>query len=585
MDCYQKYIPNIVNKTRIEIDTLIERLRTNTLSKEDADFFVGCTELSVWLPHALQEKNISINNLRRQLFGKGNSKKGSKNKGNKDSKNNNEPDQLAEKNNDVDASSENNISDNNINEPSGNDTASSDQVAQKSNVIDMKDAIKKRGHGRMGFGVYKNAHHIPVAHTTYKAGDNCPEKKCGGKLYPIRPGHVTRIIGNPPITVNVFEVSKLRCSSCTTVFTADLPPGVSAGKYDYATKAQIAVQKYFMGSPFYRQQDYYAMLESPIQDATQFELCEQVANAGYRVIGALEKIAANAELVHFDDTHAKILSVIAENKANEDQDPIGTHTTGIIAKTSDEKTIALFYTGTQHAGENLTALLQHRIIEKEKIVAMCDALAANMPKSLPAILCNCMGHGFRKFRELLDYFPEVCLHVIQELGRVYELDEQTKGMSKLERLAFHRKHSKPIMLKLYAYLKKQLADKLVEPNSRLGKAIKYMLKHWKRLRRFLTTPGAPIDNNIVERALKIPIRNRKNAMFYKTEHGATIGNILISLIYTAKLAKINPIEYLIALQENKSAVHKNPEDWIPWKYKEIFKNRQLNAAATTAAAA
>lgn len=580
MDCYQKHIPNIVNKTRTEIDSLIERLRSSGISKDDADFFVGCTELSVWLPHALQEKDISINNLRRLLFGKGNSKKGGKNQGNKggkDGKNNNESDQLAEKSNDVDVSSENSIPDNNINEPSGSDAASPDQSAQTSNVINM-NAIKKPGHGRMGFAVYKNAQHITVAHNTYKAGDNCPEK-CGGKLYPLAPGHVTRIVGNPPITVNVYEVSKLRCSSCTMVFTADLPPGVSKEKYDYATKAQIAVQKYFMGSPFYRQQDYYAMLESPIADATQFELCEQVADAGYRVVGALEKIAANAELVHFDDTHAKILSVIAQNKANEDQEPIGTHTTGIIAKTSDEKTIALFYTGTHHAGENLTALLQHRVDDKEKIVAMCDALAANMPKSLQAIICNCMGHGFRKFRDLLDYFPEICLHVMQELSRVYEFDEQTKDMSKLERLAFHREHSKPIMLKLHTYLKKQLADKLVEPNSSLGKVIKYMLKHWKRLRRFLTTPGAPIDNNIVERALKIPIRNRKNAMFYKTLHGATIGNILISLIYTAKLANINPIEYLVALQENKSAVHKNPEEWVSWQYKETLKNRQLNAAA------
>jgi len=76
-------------------------------------------------------------------------------------------------------------------------------------------------------------------------------------------------------------------------------------------------------------------------------------------------------------------------------------------------------------------------------------------------------------------------------------------------------------------LKQQLQEKHVEPNSHLGRAIKYMLKHWKKLRRFLTTPGAPLDNNVVEAALKIPIRIRKSAMFYKTLHGATIGNILI----------------------------------------------------------
>lgn len=570
MDCYQKHIPGIVNKTRVEIDALIERLRTNTLSKEDADFFVGCTELSVWLPHALLDKKISINNLRRQLFGKGG--KNQKNTGKKGNKNNKAADQLAEKSNE-------NTDQANMPAESAGDAAPSDQSNQANNVIDMAEAAaKKPGHGRMGYDVYTNAQHITAAHNTYKVGDDCPEK-CGGKLYEFKPGHVTRVIGNPPLTVFVYNVEKLRCASCTAVFSADLPYGVSDEKYDYTAKAQIAVQKYFMGAPFYRQQDYYSMLETPVSDATQFELCEDIADAAYPVMGALEKIAANAELSYIDDTHAKILSVMADNAKNPDKERVGQHTTGVIAKTADAKAIALFYTGIRHAGENLKELLKHRLSDREKIILMCDALARNMPKALKAIVCNCIAHGFRKFRDLLDYFPEICLHVMQELSRVYEFDAQTRGMTKQDRLAFHREHSKPIMLALHAFLKKQLAEKLVEPNGALGKSIRYMLKHWKKLRRFLTTPGAPLDNNLVERALKIPIRNRKNAMFYKTLYGATIGNILISLIYTAKLAKINPIDYLVALQENKSAVHKNPNDWVPWMYQKTLENRQLNIAA------
>lgn len=572
MDCYQKNIPNIVNKTQIEIDALIERLRSNSLSKEDADFFVGCTELSIWLPQALQEKNISINNLRRVLFGKDDSKKRGKKKNNKGNKGKKDTDQLAEKDN------EDTEQKSNTNE-SASDTTPSDQSTQNSNVIDIAEAAaKKPGHGRMGYDVYTNAQHITVAHNTYKVGDDCPEK-CGGTLYALTPGHVTRVIGNPPMSIVVYETERLRCALCTAVFRADLPYGASDEKYDYTAKAQIAVQKYFMGAPFYRQQDYYSMLETPVPDATQFELCEDIADAAYPVIGALEKMGANAELSYIDDTHAKILSVMADNAKNRDKERVGQHTTGVIAKTADAKTIALFYTGTRHAGENIKELLKHRLSDREKIILMCDALGRNMPKALKAIVCNCIAHGFRKFRDLLDYFPEVCLHVMQALSKVYEFDALTRDMTKLERFVFHRKNSKPIMLALHVFLKKQLADNLVELNGSLGKAIRYMLKHWKKLRRFLTTPGAPIDNNIVERALKIPIRNRKNAMFYKTLHGATIGNILISLIYTAKLAKINPIDYLVALQKNKSAVHKNPADWVPWLYKQTVKNKQLDIAA------
>jgi transposase len=88
-----------------------------------------------------------------------------------------------------------------------------------------------------------------------------------------------------------------------------------------------------------------------------------------------------------------------------------------------------------------------------------------------------------------------------------------------------------------------------------------------------------LSNNIVEAALKIPIRIRKNAMFYKTEHGASIANILLSLIETARRADVNPVDYLVALQENKSDVFKNPEAWVPWRYQESQEENPLSEAA------
>jgi transposase len=564
--CRQKKIPEILNMTQDEIDEQIARLKDSGLDAGSIKFFTACVDLAVWLPEALKEKDISINNLRKTLFGETGSKK--KKKKNTDKNAKNDANDNAEKNDGEDKP-----------EDTVNQAEPSDQSNQNSNIIDIKTPLnKKSGHGRMGHGVYKNALQVTVAHSVYKVGDYCPES-CGGRLYQFKPGIVVRITGNLPATVKEFTVEALRCALCNTVFKANLPYGVSDEKYDEAFKAVLSIQKYYMGAPFYRQEAYFAMLGSPVADATQFDLCEDVANAAYPVIGALEKIAANAEVSHFDDTHAKILSVIAENKKNIGKERTGMFTTGIIAKTFDETTIALFYTGKLHAGENMKALLKHRISDKEKMIAMCDALAANMPKALKAIICNCLSHGFRKFRDLLDYFPQICLHVMQELGKVYQFDAQTKSMTKLERLAFHRENSKPIMLKLHIFLKKQFEDKEVEPNSALGKSIQYMLKHWKKLRRFLTTPGAPIDNNIVERALKIPIRNRKNAMFYKTLHGATIGNILQSLIYTAKLTGVNPVDYLVALQKNKSAVHKNPADWVPWMYQKTLESMALNIAA------
>jgi len=107
---------------------------------------------------------------------------------------------------------------------------------------------------------------------------------------------------------------------------------------------------------------------------------------------------------------------------------------------------------------------------------------------------------------------------------------------------------------------------LVEPNSSLGKAIAYMLEHWETLTRVVKEPGAPLDNNVAERALKLCIRQRKNSLFYATEHSAYIASILTSIIATCVQAGVNTLEYLVAVQEHRHEVFANPRAWLPWNY-------------------
>lgn len=120
---------------------------------------------------------------------------------------------------------------------------------------------------------------------------------------------------------------------------------------------------------------------------------------------------------------------------------------------------------------------------------------------------------------------------------------------------------------LKVWLDEQLDQNKVEPNSGLGQAISYMIKHWKELTAFLRVPNAPLDNNICERALKKAILHRKNALFYKTEHGAETGDLFMSLIHTCNLGKVNPFDYLTALQKHSSDLAKHPDKWMPWNYK------------------
>jgi hypothetical protein len=162
--------------------------------------------------------------------------------------------------------------------------------------------------------------------------------------------------------------------------------------------------------------------------------------------------------------------------------------------------------------------------------------------------------------------------VIELLCKVYENDAfaRERGMSPEERLRFHQAESARVMDKLYDWLNEQIEEKEVEPNSPLGEAINYMLRRWKKLTLFLEIPGAPLDNNVAERALKKAILFRKNSLFYKTLNGAHTGDVLISLIYTCQLAGVNPFDYLNELQRHRNEVAANPSEWMPWNYRETL---------------
>jgi hypothetical protein len=154
------------------------------------------------------------------------------------------------------------------------------------------------------------------------------------------------------------------------------------------------------------------------------------------------------------------------------------------------------------------------------------------------------------------------------LKQVFDHDEQAREerMSSQARLAYHRQYSGPLMDELKRWLNKQVDARLVEPNSSLGKAMAYMQSHWETLTRFLQVEGAPLDNNVVERALKLFIRQRHNSLFYKNEHSAYIASVLTSLIATCIYAGVNVLDYLVALQEHRAEVFADPSAWLPWTY-------------------
>ncbi len=162
--------------------------------------------------------------------------------------------------------------------------------------------------------------------------------------------------------------------------------------------------------------------------------------------------------------------------------------------------------------------------------------------------------------------------MLEALGVIYTNDAlaRNRNLSPEARLHFHQAESGSTMEQLQAWLTRQLEDRLVEPHSGLGEAISYMLKHWEPLTLFLREPGAPLDNNICERALKKAILHRKNAMFYLSENGAHVGDLFMSLIYTCEFCGANPFDYLTELQRHADELPSNSRAWMPWNYRQTL---------------
>ncbi|MEA3397499.1 MAG: transposase, partial [Chloroflexota bacterium] len=277
-------------------------------------------------------------------------------------------------------------------------------------------------------------------------------------------------------------------------------------------------------------------------------------------------LAAQGEIFHNDDTTIKIQSLIKENKQDS---PVrkGIYTTGIVSIKDDRK-IVLFLSGRNHAGENLNKVLAGRDTALQTPLQMCDALSRNTPSEFDTILAYCLVHARRYFVDAAMNFPEECLFVINTLAEVYHFDAEAKeqDMTPEQRLQYHLDNSAELMEELELWLDKQIEQKNVEPHSSMGNAIYYMLNHWEELTAFLRIPGAPLDNNICERALKKAILHRKNSLFYKSEYGAAVGDMFMSLIYTCEESGVSPFDYLTALQNHAEQVKTIPSEWMPWNF-------------------
>jgi transposase len=545
--------PEEVTLSREEGEALLARLEANTLTAEDRQVLGKVLTFYFWLLFALREAKLSLKRLKAWVFGE-------KPKPPKP------------------PSSDGTPSDGSA---GGNETQTRAGQGVSSSTSPSPPAKKPPpGHGRQGAEVYRAAQTVACRHEALAVGERCPA--CGrGSLYRLPPGVEMRLDGNALLSAVRYELEKLRCSACGQIFTASVPAATGTEKYTARGRAVLALARYYLGLPWHRLEGCQALVGVPVPDATQWELGEIVGDCTHPLFKYLEKLAAQGEVIFQDDTPGRVLTLIEENqqaraqaraqgKAKVDA-RTGMQTTALIVQVG-ERRICLYYTGRRHAGENLEALLTQREPGREKPLVMSDALSHNHAEETKLIRCHCLAHGRRQFSDLAEDFPAESAVVVHALKLIYDHDAEARdqGLNAQERLAYHQTYSAPVFTTLKTWLEQQTAQRVVEPNSSLGKAIAYMLGHWATLTQCLKEPGAPLDNNVAERALKLAIRQRKNSLFYATEHSAYIASILTSVIATCVQAGVNALDYLVAVQEHRQEVFATPSAWLPWNYEAVL---------------
>lgn len=541
--------PELVNATQAQLDELLALAKT-TFPTRQYELLEGVLGTFVYVMRALQNAKTSLKRFRQMLFG-------------------------------ARTESKRNVLD--------HGASTSGELALAEGTTPAKDdhdakppvpaASARVGHGRNGAQAYCDSPVVELATPDLKSGDPCPQCTTG-KVYDSPPKIIVKVVGQPPLAATIFKLQQLRCRLCDATYAAPMPDGTASPKYDHSCASMLALLRYGSGMPFYRLEGLQASLNVPLSDATQWDIVAKAVPGPRAAFAELIGQAAQAPLLHNDDTPAQILSLRAERTkieaAGQTPKAKAINTSGIVAVLPQERKVVLFFTGHKHAGQNLADVLAHRARELALPIQMSDALACNFAGEFQTIISKCLTHGRRKFVEVMEHFPEPSRYVIEVLAKIYANDAHCRDekMSPEQRLLHHQAHSAEPMQDLHRWMTDQFEQHLVEPNSTLGQALRYMLKHWSGLTLFLHKAGAPLDNNLVERALKRAILHRKNSMFYKTRKGAEVGDIYMSLIHTCELCRVNPFEYLQALQIHAQDVQARAALWLPWNYRE-----QLTRAA------
>ena len=463
------------------------------------------------------------------------------------------------------------------------------------------NAERPKGHGRNGASAYRQAQHI--SHMLEPGVIGMPCEKCGrGKMHRYREKIVIRIVGRPMFGAEVHHHEQGRCRACGHSVRAESPTEICEGlgtdyiRYDWSACAMLMVMHYFGGAPFKRIESLHEGWGVPMADANQWQVVSAGDDLLLPLYRALEQHAIQkATNFRIDDTGSMVIAIQKQIDAElAALDSVGKSTrdvrTGINATgvywETQKGPVILFYTGRHHAGEVVDQLLRHRLLSSPQLVKCTDGASKNFDHEHADRLVEstCNAHAFLKFRAIKDKHP----FEYAEAGRVYQQvfdhDDEAKalGLSPVDRMLYHREHSKPLLEQLKKMCEDKITSKRVEPSSRLWEPLTFIINQWDRLTRFCDVPGVPLDTNLVEQALIMPVRYLAGSFNYQSVDGAAVGDHAMSLIATARANNVEPVAYLADCLRSHEDLAQRPEHYLPWVYRERLEGANTSSSAPRA---
>ena len=325
---------------------------------------------------------------------------------------------------------------------------------------------------------------------------------------------------------------KYRCSCGACIETAPAPPKlIEGGRYSIDFAIEVAVQKYLDHLPLEGQVRIMAREGLAVDSQTLWDQINALAKLLRDLPERIRQRVLSQHPVFADETTWRLMT----GKRGPPGDAGRWYVWSVGAPD------AVYYRIQKHR----SAEAAEQLLGGYSGVVMCDGYGAygSLAKNrADLVLAHCWAHVRRKYLEVEEFFPVQAKAIVGMIAELYAVESACPaGPAGDEiRRQLRDERSRAIVQRIRQWALTTPAM----PESGLGKATAYMSGLWSGLTRFLDDPRIPLDNNLVERALRDPVMGRKNHFGSKSKRGLEVAGLYYTVLHTAKLVGVDPKAYL-----------------------------------------